>query len=300
MTITSEDLVAAPTPLGATTAGPATARDAAGHAGLSEAWPADRRTRRRALPRSVRRFGGPLLLVAAWQLLSSFGVVDERTLAAPWTVLQAGWELIEAGELHEHILVSFRRAMLGVTIGVTVGVALAVVAGLFRLGEDLVDSSMQVLRSVPVLGLLPLVIIWFGIGEQPKVALVAIGTMFPIYINTYAGIRGVDVKLVETATTFGVSKRGLVRHVVIPGAVPNFLVGLRFALTGAWLILIVAEQINARSGLGFLINEGRTWFRTDIIVLGLAIYGVLGLATDYFVRFLERRLLSWRRGFEGT
>ena len=134
--------------------------------------------------------------------------------------------------------------------------SLAVIAGLFRWGEDIVDSSVQVLRSVPVLGLLPLVIIWFGIGEQPKVALVAIGTTFPIYINTYAGIRGVDVKLIETATTFGVGRWRLVRDVVVPGAVPNFLVGLRFALTGAWLIMIVAEQINAKSGLGLPDERG--------------------------------------------
>jgi sulfonate transport system permease protein len=145
-----------------------------------------------------------------------------------------------------------------------------------------------------------LVIIWFGIGEEPKVALVAIGTAFPIYVNTYAGIRNVDAKLVETATTFGVSKWGLIRHVVLPGAVPSFLVGLRFSLTGAWLIMIVAEQINAKSGIGFLMNEARTWFRTDIIVLGLAIYGLLGLLTDGLVRFLERTLLGWRRGFSGT
>lgn len=153
---------------------------------------------------------------------------------------------------------------------------------------------------MPVLGLLPLIIIWFGIGEAPKIALVAIGTAFPIYLNTYAGIRGVDAKLVEAATTFGVSRWALVRHVIVPGAVPNFLVGLRFSLTGAWLIMIVAEQVNARSGLGFLTNEARTWFRTDIIVLCLVIYGLLGLLSDAIVRLLERRLLGWRRGFVGT
>lgn len=268
--------------------------------GLTEAWPVSRRTTRRSLPRPIRRACGPLLLLAIWQLLSTVGVVDERTLAAPSKVLAAGWELASTGELFEHLLVSLRRAVTGLSIGVAAGVALAVLAGLFRLGEDLLDSSIQVLRSIPVLGLLPLVIIWFGIGEEPKIALVAIGTMFPIYINTYAAIRGVDNKLVETATTFGVSRRGLVKEVIFPGAIPGFLVGLRFALTGAWLILIVAEQINTRSGLGFLINEARVWFRTDIIVLGLVLYGLLGLGADAIVRFLERRLLAWRRGFDGS
>ena len=248
----------------------------------------------------MRRLTGPVLLLVGWQLLSSTGVVDERTLAAPSQVVQAGAELLRTGELQTHLAASLQRALLGLAIGITAGVVLAVVAGLFRWGEDIVDSSVQVLRSVPVLGLLPLVIIWFGIGEQPKVALVAIGTTFPIYINTYAGIRGVDVKLIETARTFGVGRWRLVRDVVVPGAIPHFLVGLRFAMTGAWLIMIVAEQINAKSGLGFLMNEARTWFRTDIIVLALVIYGILGLATDAFVRLLERRLLSWRRGFDGT
>jgi len=267
---------------------------------LSEAWPTQRRHRARQVPRWVRRLAGPFLLLVAWQLLSTTGVVDDRSLAAPWTVLQAGRELAATGELFEHLFVSLRRAAIGLAIGVSTGVVLAVIAGLFRLGEDIVDSAVQVLRAVPVLGLLPLIIIWFGIGEAPKIALVAIGTAFPVYINTYAGIRGVDVKLIEAATTFGVGRRELVRRVILPGAVPNFLVGLRYALTGAWLIMIIAEQINAKSGLGYLVNEARTWFRTDIIVLCLVLYGILGLLSDSIVRLLERRLLVWRRGFEGT
>lgn len=297
--VVPNDLVAAPAPRAAATGEPL-APQAADHADLHEAWPAARRARGHRVPRWLRRLSGPVLLLVGWQLLSSTGVVNERTLAAPSQVLQAGWELAQTGELQTHLAASLQRAFLGLAIGVTVGVVLAVIAGLFRWGEDIVDSSVQVLRSVPVLGLLPLVIIWFGIGEQPKVALVAIGTMFPIYINTYAGIRGVDAKLIETAKTFGVGRWRLVRDVVVPGAVPQFLVGLRFAMTAAWLIMIVAEQINAKSGLGFLMNEARTWFRTDIIVLALVIYGILGLATDSFVRLLERRLLSWRRVFEGT
>ena len=273
---------------------------AVGHVSLAEAWPTARRPRKHQLPRSVRRLAGPLLIIGVWQLLSSTGVVDERTLAAPSKVLQAGWELARTGELQTHLTASLTRAALGLAIGITTGVVLAVIAGLFRVGEDVVDSAVQVLRSVPVLGLLPLVIIWFGIGEAPKIALVAIGTTFPIYINTYAGIRGVDAKLVETATTFGVTRWGLIRHVIVPGAVPQFLVGLRFSLTGAWLIMIVAEQINAKSGLGYLINQAQAWYRTDIIVLGLVIYGVLGLIADWIVRTLERRVLVWRDGFGGT
>lgn len=260
-----------------------------------------KRTRRRlALPRPVRRLGGPLLLLLAWEVASATGVVDARTLAPPADVLRAGADLAATGELQRHLLVSLQRVTTGLALGVSAGVVLAVIAGLFRIGDDLVDSTMQVLRAIPVLGLLPLVILWFGIGEEPKILLVAVGTAFPVYINTHAGIRSVDQKLVETGTTFGLDRLGLVRRVILPGAIPNFLVGLRFSLTGAWLIMIIAEQINAREGIGYLMNEARGWYRTDIIVLGLAIYGILGLGADGIVRLLERALLSWRRGFSGA
>lgn len=256
--------------------------------------------RNHLVPRPARRLIGPVLLVAVWQALHTTGLVDTRTLAPPTAVVSAGWDLLERGELQTHLWVSMRRAFIGLSIGVSAGVAIAVVAGLFRRGEELIDPVMQILRAVPVLGLLPLVIIWFGIGEAPKIAIVATGTAFPVYINTYAAIRSVDAKLVEAATSFGVSRWGLVRDIVLPGSLPGFLVGLRYSLTAAWLLMIVAEQINARSGIGYLMNDARAWFRTDIIVLGLAIYGVLGLLTDGFVRVLERLLLGWRPGFEGT
>jgi sulfonate transport system permease protein len=279
-------------------AGPAATAAAAPR--LTEARTVGRRRRPARIPRGVRRIGGPLLLLAVWQLLCTTGVLNDRVMAPPTDVFSAAVDLLRTGELQHHLLTSLRRVVIGLSIGVTTGVLLATLSGLFRLGEDLLDSTMQVLRAIPTLGLIPLVIIWFGIGEQPKVLLVAIGTTFPVYINTYAAIRGVDAKLVEAGTTFGLSRLGLVRRVILPGAVPGFLVGLRFALTGAWLIMIVAEQINARSGLGYLVNEARNWYRTDIIVMALVVYGLLGLAADGIVRFLERTLLAWRRGFVGT
>jgi sulfonate transport system permease protein len=252
------------------------------------------------LPRPLRRLAGPLLLVLLWQLLGSIGEIDPRVLATPGQVLSAGWELAANGELASNLLASLQRVAQGLVIGVTLGVALAVAAGLFRLGEELVDSTMQVLRALPALGLLPLVIIWFGVGEEPKVALVVFATVFPVYLNTYAGIRGVESRLVESARVLGLGRAGLVRHVVLPGAVPGFLVGLRFALTSSWLVIIIAEQLNATSGIGYLMNQAQAWYRTDIIVLGLLIYGLLGLGADALVRLLERRLLGWRRGFDGS
>src|SRR4051812_27075456 len=189
------------------------------------------RSGRGGLPRAVRRAAGPLLLVVAWQVLSSTGMLDSHTLAAPLDALRAGRELAASGELQTHLWVSLKRVTVGLGIGLTVGLVLAIIAGLFKLGEDLVDSTMQVLRSVPVLALTPLLILWLGIEEQPKIAMVAIGATFPIYLNTYAAIRGVDSKLVETASTFGVTRYGLIRHVILPGALPGFLVGLRYSLS---------------------------------------------------------------------
>lgn len=258
------------------------------------------RRARLPLPRPVRRLAGPLILVALWQLLGSLGEIDPRVLATPGQVLAAGWDLARSGELASNLLASLLRVAQGLVIGVSLGVVLAVAAGLFRLGEDLVDSTVQVLRSLPVLGLLPLVIIWFGVGEEPKVALVVFATVFPVYLNTYAGIRGVEGRLVESARVLGLGRLALIRHVVLPGAVPGFLVGLRFALTSSWLVIIIAEQLNATSGIGYLMNQAQAWYRTDIIVLGLLIYGLLGLGADAVVRLLERRLLRWRRGFDGS
>lgn len=252
------------------------------------------------LPRPVRRLAGPVLLLAVWQLLGTLGLVPAAVLAPPSAVLSAGWDLARDGELQANLLASLIRAADGLVIGVTAGLVLAMLAGLFRLGDDLLDSTMQIMRALPVLGLVPLVIIWFGVGEVPKVALVVFGTIFPVYINTYAAIRGVDSRLVESGRAFGLGRAGLIRHVVLPGAVPGFLVGLRYALTTSWLVLVIAEQLNATSGIGYLMNEAQTWNRTDIIVLGLLIYGALGLLSDALVRLLEHRLLVWRRGFGGA
>jgi sulfonate transport system permease protein len=258
------------------------------------------RRERVTLPRPLRRVVGPVAVVVLWHVLSATGTLDERTLAAPLDVVRAGWDLTASGELPRHLLTSLQRVGTGLAFGVSVGLVLALLTGFSRLLDDLIDPVVQVGRSIPVLGLLPLVILWFGIGEQPKILLVAVGTAFPIYINTHAAIRGVDAKLVEAGRTVGLGRLGLVGDVVLPGALPGFLVGLRFAVTGAWLIMIIAEQINAREGIGFLMNEARAWYRTDIIVVGLVVYAVLGLLTDALIRGLERRLLAWRRGFTGA
>jgi sulfonate transport system permease protein len=258
------------------------------------------RATRPQVPRGLRRLSGPLGLVVLWFVLSSLGILKPQMFPTPPEVARAGWDLVVSGEVPRHLWASLQRVLIGLAIGVSAGVVLATAAGLTRRMEDVVDSTMQVLKAIPNFSLIPLLIIWMGIDEAPKITLVALATLMPIYINTYGAIRNVDAKLVEVAGTLGLRRTGLVRHVVLPGAVPGFLVGLRIAFTSAWLALIFAESLNAKQGLGKLMSDGRSWFRVDIMVFVIVIYAVLGLLSYSIVRLLERRLLSWRRGFEGS
>jgi sulfonate transport system permease protein len=242
----------------------------------------------------------PVAIVAAWQAGSSLGLIAPATLASPGEVARTGVELIRTGELPDHLAVSLRRAAAGLAIGGVAGLVLGTLAGLTRRGEELIDATVQMLRTIPFLALVPLFILWFGIGEASKIAVVAFGTAFPLYLNTYAGIRGVDDRLVEAARVAGLGRAGMVRHVVIPGALPSILVGLRYSLGIAVIALVVAEQINATQGIGAMMSEAREFLRTDVIVVGLVVYSLLGLAADVLVRLLEARLLRWRRAFGGA
>lgn len=256
--------------------------------------------RGRQVPRWIRRTIGPVTLVLIWHAASATGVLPSEVLAGPATVLSSATRLVESGELQDAVVVSMRRAMSGLLIGGSIGVALAVLSGLTRLGEDLIDAPMQMLRTVPNVALIPLLIIWFGIGEAPKIALIALATAFPLYLNVYAGIRGVDQSLIEAGRTLGLGRVGLVRNVILPGALPNALVGLRYSLGIAWLALVFGEQINATAGVGYLMANAREFFQTDVIVVCLVVYALLGLAVDLVVRSLERIFLSWRPSFTGT
>lgn len=257
---------------------------------------------RRSNPQWSRltRLISPVLIVVIWQIASSTGVLPSRLLAAPTTVVGTAVDLIRDGTLPHAISISLQRAAIGFVIGALLGVGLALLAGLSLFGEQLIDPPVQMLRTLPFYGLIPLLILWFGIGELPKIVLVAFGVAVPLYLNTFAGIRGVDPKLAELARVQRLSRWGLIRHIVLPGALPQALVGLRQSLGVAWLALIVAEQVNADAGLGFLINDAREFLRTDVIVVGLLVYSLLGLITDAAVRLIERRALAWRRGFLGN
>ncbi|MFJ5707203.1 ABC transporter permease [Streptomyces sp. NPDC093105] len=261
--------------------------------------PSSRSGRLPGVPRWLRRTVGPLLLLLVWQVSSATGVLAPEVLASPGTIARSAAALVADGTLPTAMGVSLRRVAAGLLIGGAIGVTLALLSGLSRLGEDLVDATVQMLRTVPWVGLIPLLIIWLGIGEAPKVALIALGTAFHLYLNVYAGIRGVDAQLVEAGQSLGLGRWGLVRHVVLPGALPGAMTGLRYALATAWLALVFGESINADAGIGFLMNQAREFFRTDVIVVCLVVYAFLGLLADAVVRTLERLLLQWRPTFTG-
>lgn len=249
---------------------------------------------RRVDVRAWRRFATPVGLVLLWQIGSTTGWIPASKLAAPSAILGAFWTLTISGELLRHLSVSLTRVTVGLLAGVAIGVILALIVGLSRVGDDAVDPTMQMLRTLPYLGMTPLLILWFGIGELPKVALVAFAAVFPIYMTLLGGIRSVDPKFIEAARIFGLSRGETIRHVILPGALAPALVGLRYSLGAAWLSLVVSEQINADRGIGYLIMDARDFMRTDIIIVGLLIYAFLGLTTDGLVRIVERRALAWR------
>ncbi|MBJ6638695.1 ABC transporter permease [Streptomyces sp. DHE7-1] len=259
--------------------------------------PQVRRRRRlspgRRLP--AARLAGPLAVLALWAAASAAGALDPGAIPEPWTVLRTAGHLWTDGTLPTDVLTSLRRAAYGFAIGLTAGVLLALVSGLSRAGEALIDGTVQLNRAIPTLGLIPLFILWLGIGETFKIAIIAIVVYIPVYLNTHAALSGIDTRFVELAEAQGLSRFAFVRRVVIPGALPGFFVGLRLGVTGSWLGLVVLEQINATSGLGYLMFQAQNYGQSDVILVGLLIYGVFGLISDSVVRLVERRVLSWRR-----
>ncbi len=239
----------------------------------------------------------PLAILLLWQIASWTGVLPPRILSGPLQILDTFWDLLASGELGRHMAVSLGRVIKGILIGGSVGIVLALISGVWRVGEIIIDAPVQMLRTLPFLALVPLLILWFGIGETPKVALVSLAVAFPVYVTLFAGIRGVDVKLIEMARVQRLNHWQQIHHVILPGALPDALVGLRFALAVSWLSLVAAEQVNADAGIGHMMMQAREYMRTDIIVVGLLIYALLGLTADALVRALEARLLAWRPGF---
>lgn len=242
----------------------------------------------------LRRALGPALLIALWAAATGAGWVDPSVLPSPRTVGAGLLNLWTQQQLLHQLVVSLGRALGGGAIGISIGLIVGVASGLSRLGEELFDALMQMLRTVPFLALVPLFIVWFGIGELPKLLLIALATMFPMYLNSYAGVRSIDRKLIEAMRCFGLIGPRLIRDVVLPLALPSILTGLRFSLGVAVLVLIAAEQINSSAGIGYLLASAQLYQQVDVILICIAIYGLLGLSADLVVRVLERLLMPWR------
>ncbi|HEY6832463.1 MAG TPA: aliphatic sulfonate ABC transporter permease SsuC [Pseudolabrys sp.] len=240
----------------------------------------------------------PVAIIAVWQILSSDGLIPLRVLPAPSDVVLAGWKLLLSGELLRNMWVSFWRASVGFAIGGSIGFVLGLANGLSRTSERILDSTLQMVRNIPHLALIPLVILWFGIDESAKLFLVALGVFFPIYINTQHGIRTVDPQLVEMGRTYGMTPAALFWRVYLPGALPSIFVGLRYALGIMWLTLIVAETIAASSGIGYMAMQAREFLLVDVVVLSILIYALLGKLADSAARLLERLCLSWHPAFQ--
>jgi sulfonate transport system permease protein len=286
------------------TARPATAHAITGDPGIVRPTVGGPAVARRILVRHIKArlhgmlpIVGPLLALLGWQAGCDFGLIDPDVLPSPMAVALAGWRLLRSGELLQNVEVSAWRAGVGFAIGGGIGFAFGLLNGLSDLAERLTDSSLQMVRNIPHLALIPLVILWFGIGEEAKLFLVALGVFFPIYVNTLHGIRSVDPHLIEMGRAYGMSRATLVRRVVLPGALPSIFVGLRYGLGITWLTLIVAETIAASSGIGHMAMDAREFMLVDVVVFAILIYAALGKLADSAVRVLERVCLAWNPAY---
>ncbi|MEG3990629.1 aliphatic sulfonate ABC transporter permease SsuC [Microcoleus sp. S28C3] len=242
----------------------------------------------------------PIVLIVSWQLLVQVGWLSTRILPAPTGVLSAGIRLAITGELFHHIGISSWRALVGFIIGGSIGLILGFLNGIFPIAEKLLDTSVQMIRNIPHLALIPLVIVWFGIGDQARLFLVALGVFFPMYINTFHGIRSVDAGLIEMGKVYGLNATSLLWQVILPGALPSILVGVRFSLGIMWITLIVAETIAADSGIGYMAMNAREFMQTDVVVLSIIMYALLGKFADAIARKLEEKWLAWHPNYQAA
>lgn len=242
---------------------------------------------------------GPLLLLLLWWLGSAWEWIDPRVLPPPWVALTTGATLAAEGRLGPHILASTERVGSGLFFGILAGVLLALFSGLTRIGEYLIDGLVQIKRAIPIYALIPFFTLWFGIGEGMKISVIAVAAFYPVYLQTHNALRGIDLRYVELAESLRLSYRDFLRHIVLPGVLPGFLLGLRFSVMAAWLSLIVVEQTNATRGIGYMVNLAVSYAQTDVMLVGLVLYVILGVASDGVIRLLQKGLLSWQRTLAG-
>jgi sulfonate transport system permease protein len=240
----------------------------------------------------------PIAILIAWELAAKSGTLSARILPEPLAVVKAAWTLIQSGEMWTDVKVSTWRAVSGFAVGGGIGLALGLATGLFKPAETALDTTIQMIRNIPALAMIPLVILWFGIDEKAKLFLVALGVFFPVYVNTFHGIRSVDANLIEMAKSYGLRGFALYRHVILPGALPSILVGVRFAFGLMWVTLIVAETISAQSGIGYMTMNAREFLQTDVVVVGILLYAALGKLADLLAKGLERVSLRWHPAYQ--
>jgi sulfonate transport system permease protein len=253
----------------------------------------------KVIPRPLHAWLVPITIVALWQAAGGFGWISATLLPTPLTIAKQFASLGASGELWEHFRISILRALSGFLLGGLTGLALGVSTGLGKMAERTLDPSLQMLRTVPLLSLIPLFILWFGIGEFSKILMISLGAFFPMYVNTFLGIRNVDAKLYEVSRIFQYSKPQLLIRLIVPAALPNILLGIRLSLGVSWLVLVVAEMMGTSAGIGYMIQDARAYSQTDIVFVGIIIFAIMGKLSDSLVRLLESRLLSWRETYKG-
>ena len=255
---------------------------------------------RRLLASNAAGWVVPIFLVLLWEAAAELAVLPANVLPAPSAVGDAAWRLALSGELLANVAVSAKRAAIGFVIGGGLAFGFGLLNGVSKIAERLTDTTFQMIRNIPNLAIVPLVILWFGIEDSARVFLVAVGVFFPIYINTYHGIRTADVQLVEMGRSYGMSNWELFRRVILPGALPSIFVGLRYALGIMWLTLIVAETIAANAGIGYMAMNAREFMQLDVVVLSILLYALLGKLADSTARLLERITLQWHPAFQSA
>ncbi|WP_421161708.1 ABC transporter permease [Peribacillus frigoritolerans] len=240
----------------------------------------------------------PVVVLIAWQALGSVGILPAQLFSSPLLIVMTFIDLVQSGEMGMHLQISLTRAFLGFALGGFLGLLLGVIVGMKKKSEEYLNPSIQMLRTVPLLAITPLFIMWFGFGELSKVLLIALGAFFPLYLQTFLGLRNVDKKLYDVALILEFSRREQITKLMIPAALPNILLGIRLALSAAWMCLVVAELLGADRGVGFMIQDARSFMQTDVVFVGIIIFALAGKISDSFVRFLENHLLKWQDSFK--
>ncbi|WP_429740217.1 ABC transporter permease [Bacillus smithii] len=241
----------------------------------------------------------PVIIIIIWQLIGSLGWVTKTVLPTPWEIILAAKNLAVSGVLFTNMKVSIIRAACGFVIGGGLGLALGTLVGLSAKSESLLDPTLQMVRTIPHLAITPLFILWFGLGAESKILLIGLGAFFPLYVNTFLGIRKVDAKLFEVARILEFSKWKQIKLLIVPSALPNILLGIRLSLGAAWLSLVVAELMGSTSGLGYMMMDARQFSNTDIVFVGIIIFAIVGKLTDSLVRLMEKHFLKWQDTYKG-